>query len=146
MDAPAIVFGILCLGLGILLHKKRAKISGGGAGGGGKKLQIPATVLTRIISGCMFFGGVGLASTFVGGWLRGMNFSIGPVSSNAVIVIAAILLGVAVLIDVVNGNGLKTYTYAMIVTFPLLWAAAGGSLALPRAISATAWSWINGAI
>ncbi|GAA4193387.1 hypothetical protein GCM10022252_36220 [Streptosporangium oxazolinicum] len=68
MDAPAIAFGILCLALGILLHKKRAKLG---------KLNGP--VLNRVISILMFLGGTGLAGTFIGEWLSGLNFSIGEV-------------------------------------------------------------------
>ncbi|MEV0993388.1 hypothetical protein [Nonomuraea sp. NPDC050202] len=163
-DAPAIAFGLFCLALGIMLYKKRAKlIKGGGgaaalsaaaaakAGGAGtttraRKLGIPAPVLYRIISGLMFFGGVGLASTFIGDWLRTWNFSIGEVSSAAVITIVAVLMFFALLIDVFDGNGLKPTTYGMLVMFPMMWATAGGSLSWPKALSAQAWSWMTGAI
>jgi len=154
-DTPAIAFGLLCLALGILFYKKRAKISkvGGpaaapGAGGPStrKKFGIPGPVLYRTISTLMFFGGVGLASTFVGDWLRSWDFSIGPVSSGAIVTIVAVLMFFALLIDVFDGNGLKPSTYAMIVIFPLMYATAGGSLAWPKALSAQAWSWMTGAI
>ncbi|MBO3744890.1 hypothetical protein J5X84_02340 [Streptosporangiaceae bacterium NEAU-GS5] len=152
-DVPAIAFGILALLLGILLHRKRRKIVRGGASddlggrtrGGSRKIGLPAPVLNRIISVLMFLGGVGLASTFVGSWLADLDFSIGQVTSTAIITIVAVLLGVAVLIDVFDGNGLRPTTYAMICTFPLMWAAAGGSLSWPKAISATCWSWLTGA-
>ncbi|MEU8364916.1 hypothetical protein AB0C27_53775 [Nonomuraea sp. NPDC048882] len=165
-DTPAIAFGLFSLALGILLYRKRMKLirSGSGAalavagakptggklgGGSGSKdrwYKIPAAVLYRIISGLMFLGGVGLASTFIGDWLRSWDFSIGPLGSTACATILALLLGVAVLIDVFDGNGLKPLTYAMIVSFPLLWATAGGSLAWPRALSAQAWLWMTGAV
>lgn len=157
-DTPAIAFGLLCLALGILLYKKRAKLTrgtaapaaapsaGGKSGSGGQWYKIPAAVLYRIISGLMFFGGVGLASTFIGDWLRSWDFSIGPVDSGAIVTILAVLLFFAVGIDVLNGNGLKPSTYGMIVLFPLLWATAGGSLAWPKALSAQAWTWMTGAI
>lgn len=153
-DTPAIAFGILCLALGILFYKKRAKLMKGGgptapgaaAPGKAKKLGIPGPVLYRIISTLMFLGGVGLASTFLGDWLRGMDFSIGAVSSGAIATIVAVLLGFAVGIDVFDGNGLKPTTYAMIVMFPLLWATAGGSLSWPKALSAWAWTQMTGSI
>lgn len=165
-DTPAIAFGLLCLALGILLHKKRRKISGGGGvedlaavgargrgkrssnpgGGGGGRGIVPRAVLCRIISGLMFFGGVGLASSFIGDWLAGWDFSIAEVGSTGIAAILAILLGVAVAIDVWDGGGLKPLTYGMIVLFPLLWATGGGSLAWPRALSAQAWSWVTGAM
>lgn len=166
MDTPAIAFGLLCLALGILLHKKRAKITASGSGadagavavhgarggragvtGGGRGGRgIPRAVLCRIISALMFFGGVGLASSFFGDWLRGWDFSIATVSSTGIAVILAILLGVAVAIDVWDGGGLKPLTYGMIVLFPLLWATGGGSLAWPKALSAQAWGWMTGAM
>lgn len=157
-DTPAIAFGILCLALGILFYKKRAKISkpGGASGGpssggqtpGGKggKFRIPAAILYRIISGLMFFGGVGLAATFIGDWLRDWDFSIGEVPSTAIVIIVAVFMFFALLIDVFDGNGLKPTTYAMIVIFPLMYATAGGSLAWPRALSAQAWSWMTGTV
>lgn len=156
-DTPAIAFGLLSLALGIIFYRKRAKlIRGAGAavgtdgkaaaGGKGRKLGIPATVLYRIISALMFLGGAGLASTFIGDWLRDWDFSIGKVSSTAIVTIVAVLLGFAVGIDVFDGNGLKPSTYGMIVLFPLLWATAGGSLAWPKAVSAWAWTQMTGAI
>ncbi|MET8987775.1 hypothetical protein ABZW49_20200 [Nonomuraea wenchangensis] len=154
-DTPAIAFGLLCLALGILFYRKRGKISkpaGGGATAGGPapvgkgKFRIPAPVLYRIISGLMFFGGVGIASTFVGDWLRGWDWSIGTLSSRACIVIVAVLMFFALLIDVFDGNGLKPTTYAMLVIFPLMWATAGGSLAWPKALSSWAWARVTGAI
>ncbi|WP_433516485.1 hypothetical protein ACQP2T_13485 [Nonomuraea sp. CA-143628] len=155
-DTPAIAFGLLSLALGILFYKKRAKLmrtgggavpaGGGAASGKSKKLSIPGPVLYRIISTLMFLGGVGLASTFLGDWLRGMDFSIGAVSSGAIATIVAVLLGFAVGIDVFDGNGLKPTTYAMIVMFPLLWATAGGSLSWPKALSAWAWTQMTGSI
>jgi hypothetical protein len=153
-DTPAIAFGILCLALGILLHKKRAKIShkgdgdisGKGRGSGKRSAGIPRAVLCRIISVLMFLGGVGLASTFVGDWLRGWDFSIAEVNSTGIAAILAVLLGVAVLIDVWDGNGLRPSTYGMIVLFPMLWVTGGGSLSWPKAISAQAWAWMTGAM
>lgn len=159
-DTPAIAFGLLSLALGIIFYRKRAKLVrnagtassdtavGGKSGGGGRgrKLGIPGPVLYRIISTLMFLGGVGLASTFVGDWLRDWDFSIGKVSSTAIVTIVAVLLGFAVGIDVFDGNGLKPSTYGMIVLFPLLWATAGGSLAWPKAVSAWAWTQMTGAI
>ncbi|WP_219471277.1 hypothetical protein [Nonomuraea rhizosphaerae] len=165
-DTPAIAFGLLCLALGILFYRKRAKLTRGavsapstsadgktttartaGAGAGrGRRIGIPAAVLYRIISGLMFLGGVGLASTFIGDWLDSLDFSIGQVSAPAIVTIVAVLLGFAVGIDVFDGNGLKPSTYGMIVLFPLLWATAGGSLAWPKALSAWAWSQMTGAI
>lgn len=155
-DTPAIAFGLLSLALGILFYRKRAKIAKGGVGpagagaaaGAGKarKLGIPAPVLYRIISTLMFFGGVGLASTFLGDWLRSWDFSIGSVSSGAIVTIVAVLMFFALLIDVFDGNGLKPTTYAMIVIFPLLYATAGGSLAWLKVLSAQAWTWMTGAI
>lgn len=155
-DTPAITFGLLCLALGVMLYRKRGKLIKDGAGlaaagrsigsGKGRKLGIPSAVLCRIISTLMFLGGVGLASTFLGDWLRTWDFSVGSVSSGAIATILAVLLGSAVLIDVFDGNGLKPTTYALIVTFPLLWATAGGSLAWPKALSAQAWVWMTGAI
>lgn len=157
MDTPAIAFGILCLALGILLHKKRAKLVrtdggdgvaaavGNGRGGGKRKGILPRAVLCRIISVLMVFGGVGLASSFIGDWLRTWDFSIATVSSTGIAIILAILLGVAVAIDVWDGGGLKPITYGMIVLFPLLWATGGGSLAWPKALSAQAWTWMTGA-
>jgi hypothetical protein len=159
MDTPAIAFGILCLALGILLHKKRHKIirkdGEEGAAGKGKhggvitgkrKGIIPRAVLCRIISVLMVFGGVGIATSFVGDWLRTWDFSIATVSSTGIAAILAVLLGVAVAIDVWDGGGLKPLTYGMIVMFPLLWATGGGSLSWPKALSAQAWSWMTGAI
>lgn len=162
MDTPAIAFGLLCLALGILLHKKRAKITAsgsgadagavaahgarGGRGGRGGGRGIPRAVLCRVISALMFFGGVGLAASFLGDWLRTWDFSIATVSSTGIAVILAVLLGVAVAIDVWDGNGLRPTTYGMIVLFPLLWATGGGSLAWPKALSAQAWSWMTGAM
>jgi hypothetical protein len=159
-DTPAIAFGLLCLALGILLYKKRAKLVKTGAaaatvaaaggksagGGGGKRFGLPAAVLYRIISCLMFFGGVGLASTFLGDWLRSCDFSIGSLGSTAIAVILAVLLGFAVGIDVFDGGGLKASSYAMMVVFPLLWATAGGSLAWPKSLSAQAWRWMTGAL
>jgi hypothetical protein len=154
-DTPAIAFGILCLALGILFHKKRAKIirSGGEEGAAGKgtaggkgKGILPRAVLCRIISVLMFLGGVGLASSFFGDWLHGWDFSIGEVPTVAIAAIVAVVLGFAVLIDVWDGGGLKPLTYGMIVMFPLLWATGGGSLSWPKAISAQAWSWVTGAM
>ncbi|WP_433519019.1 hypothetical protein ACQP2T_27980 [Nonomuraea sp. CA-143628] len=151
-DTPAIAFGLLSLALGILFHKKRAKIirSGGEEGGGkgktGGRGILPRAVLCRIISVLMFLGGVGVASSFVGDWLRGWDFSIGEVPTVAIAAIVAVVLGFAVLIDVWDGGGLKPITYGMIVMFPLLWATGGGSLSWPKAISAQAWSWVTGAM
>jgi hypothetical protein len=136
MDTPAIAFGLLCLAVGILLHKKRGKIPG--------KLQ--GAPLNRIISVLMLFGGTGLASTFIGDWLRGLDFSIGQITSTHIVVGLVVFLGIAVAIDILDGNGLRPSTYAMIAFFPVLYAAAGGSLAWVREISRAAWSGINGAI
>lgn len=136
VDTPALAFGLLSLALGVLLYKKQHKLP--------PKLQGPP--INRIISALMFFGGTGLAATFIGDWLRAMDFSIGQVTSTHIIVILVVILFVAVLIDVVDGNGLRPSTYAMIAFFPILYAAAGGSLSWVRALSAAAWSAIRGAI
>lgn len=154
-DTPAIAFGLLALALGILFHKKRAKLirtdgeegaTGTGKNAGKRRGVLPRAVLCRIISALMFIGGVGLAATFIGDWLRTWEFSIASIPSAGVAIIVAVLLGFAVGIDVWDGGGLKPLTYGMIVMFPLLWAAGGGSLAWPKALSAQAWSWMTGAI
>jgi hypothetical protein len=153
-DTPAIAFGTLCLALGILFYRKRSKLikQGGPAGTAGtapgksRKFGVPAPVLYRIISGLMFLGGVGLASTFIGDWLRSWDFSIGEVSSTAIVTILAVLMFFALLIDVFDGGGLKPSTYGMIVLFPLMWATAGGSLSWLKVMSAWAWTQMTGAI
>ncbi|MFI6793709.1 hypothetical protein ACIBG4_40895 [Nonomuraea sp. NPDC050383] len=134
-DTPAIAFGLLCLALGILIHKKRGKLS-----------RIPSAVLNRVICALMFLGGTGLAATFIGDWLKGLDFSIGQVTSGHIVVGLVVLLGVAVAIDVFDGHGLRPSTYGMIAFFPILYATAGGSLAWVRQISAAGWSTISGAM
>ena len=145
MDAAVIGVGLFSLALGVILHKKRASLVKGG-GGGGPKIGIPSAMYNRIISGLMLLGGTGLAATFIGDWLASMDFSVFGMQSRHVIILLAVLLLIAVAIDVFNGNGLKPYTYGMIVLFPLLWAAGDGSLAWPRAVSAWAWGYLTGAV
>lgn len=147
MDAAVVVFGLFSLALGVVLLKKRGSIVKGGKGGGaggGPKIGIPPIVFNWLVSLLMVLGGTGLAATFLGDWLREMDFSIAGAPSRGVIILLAILTLAAVAFDVLNGNGLKNYTYAMIVLLPLMWAAGDGSLSWPRSISAWAWTHITG--